>query len=440
MKEVRINRIFAGLLLLALLVGAFPGRANTESRNPLLSPASVARVQTEDEFLNVALFGLDLGFEGYQASGLKTEITEAHTDVVMVVAVNKTKNVISLISIPRDTVVYVPGVYGIYKLNAAYNCSSGVRSGLRRACDTVSWLLGGVRIDAYCALDMEALVLLGDALGGVDFDLDMAYVGSSGRIYEKGSQHLDGLGIMDYVRARHNAEDDDTDLGRTNRARQMVTAILQKLMGDWELVDELWSLSNKSSVHFYTNLNDQETLLSLWDMAEKLDGVRIGSYVLDGEYRLALSQWNFTFTDQQNRRDVIRAVYGVEADEIPYVSKEYLDWLMDQGGLSMARAIRLAGEILEFARWVDRPTAAMKNALAACETAYAAAVSAFDAAADSLSAGDTARMAAIRRELTDSADQVAQLFRYTRRYDWNLDASAWFEDPMINEYSEINWQ
>ncbi len=440
MRKVRFNRALAVILLVAVLCGSFSGLAETESRNLLLTPPEGFRTKTEDEFLNLVLLGLDLGFEGYMASGLKTDIDLAHTDMVMVVSINKTKNVISLISIPRDTVTYVPGVYGIYKLNAAYNCSTGVRTGLRRTCDTVSWLLGGIKIDAYCALDMEALITLCDAMGGVDFEMDMSYTGSSGRVYEAGWQHLDGMGIMDYVRARTNATEEGDDEGRTNRSRRIVTAIIQKLMGDWQLVNDLWSLSSKSYVHFYTNLDDIDTLWSLWETAQKMDTAQIGSYVLSGEYMLAMSEWNFTFTDQENRREVIRKVYGVEAEDLPYVSKEYLDWLMEEGGLTMARAIRLSGLILENARWASKPSAAMQAAFSACESIYDAAVNAFDTAADSMSVGDTAKMNALRRELCDSADQVAQAYGYTRKYTWNMDAYSWFEDSLINEYFEIDWQ
>ena len=46
---------------------------------------------------------------------------------------------------------------------------------------------------------------IGDLIGGIDYDLDMAYTGSSGRTYQKGYQHLDGTGIYDYMRARRNA-------------------------------------------------------------------------------------------------------------------------------------------------------------------------------------------------------------------------------------------
>ena len=437
---MRIKRVLAAVLAALLLAGAIPAVAGAESQNPLLNSAAVSRLRTEDEFLNLLLLGLDLGFEGYIGSGGKTDIEQAHTDLVMVVAINKTKNTISLISLPRDTVVYVPEVRGIYKLNAAFNCSTGVRTGLRRTSDTVSWLLGGVKIDAYAAVDMQALVMLGDALGGVDFDLEMAYTGSSGTYYEKGLQHLDGMGIMDYVRARTNATEEGTDEGRTERGRRMVAAIIKKLLSNWQMVSDLWSLSQKSYVHFYTNLSGLDTLASLWQVATKLGSLQIGSYALSGDYGLAMSEWNFTFTDQENRRRLIRDVYGAEAEDLPFVSKDYLDWLMDQGGLTTARAIRQTEIILEYARRAKNPSAAMKAALAACEAIFDATSSAFDAAAASRSAADTARMTAMRREMISNADQVAQAFGYTKAYSWELTPNTWFEDPLINEFSKINWQ
>ena len=49
-------------------------------------------------------------------------------------------------------------------------------------------------------------------------------------------------------------------------------------------------------------------------------------------------------------------------------------------------------------------------------------------------------MTAMRREMINNADQVAQAFGYTKAYSWELTPNTWFEDPLINEFSKINWQ
>ena len=83
------------------------------------------------------------------------------------------------------------------------------------AMSAVEWLLGGIRIDYYFAVDMNTMIALGDTIGGVDFDVEMSYTGHSGAEYHMGMQHLDGVGITDYLRARTNATVDGTDIART---------------------------------------------------------------------------------------------------------------------------------------------------------------------------------------------------------------------------------
>ena len=70
--------------------------------------------QTEDEFVNILLLGIDYGGKAWHTSGGKEKLEECHTDGVIVVSLNLTKDTISLISIPRDSLTYVPGGKGIY--------------------------------------------------------------------------------------------------------------------------------------------------------------------------------------------------------------------------------------------------------------------------------------------------------------------------------------
>lgn len=129
-----------------------------------------------------------------------------HTDAIIVLRVDFDNKTLDMISLPRDGFTHVPGVKGIYKLNAAINVGGGkTDAGFQKVCETASWYLGGVPIDYYAAFELETVTKIGDLIGGVDFDVDMAYTGTSGQKYKKGMQHLDGTGINDYMRARKNA-------------------------------------------------------------------------------------------------------------------------------------------------------------------------------------------------------------------------------------------
>lgn len=204
MRSKKLSR-FALPVILVLCLSVLSSFAEEYPEHPLLVPQTAERASTRDRFTNILLLGVDHGFDGYWGSHQKQALEICHTDAFMVVSINMTKAKADIISIPRDTVTYVPGVRGLYKLNAAFNCADTLEEGFRNACEAASWHLGGIKIDYYVCVDMNAMIRLGDQIGGVDMELEMNYHGSGGRYYRKGFQHLDGQGMMDYARARKNA-------------------------------------------------------------------------------------------------------------------------------------------------------------------------------------------------------------------------------------------
>ncbi len=416
--------------------------AAAESANPLVTPYEVTEyTQTADQIVNILLLGIDLGMEGYWGSGYKNTIEDCHTDADMVVAINVDQKRIDLISLPRDTVTYVPGVRGIYKLNAAMNCAPSLREGLENTKRAAEWLLGNIKIDYYFAVDMQTMIALGDAIGGADVELEMRYQGSSGKWYHKGLQHLNGVGIMDYVRARTNATVNYTDIGRTNRQRETMLAIFRKLRNDKAAVLNLLDIAPTLYEHFVTDIDaaGTERLISLLPVILGIDAETVGSYVLTGSYR-GMLEWNFTYTDQDNRLSVLREVYGIAAQPIPYVSTRYAQWLRDSG-FSSVHSFFVAREFMEAVNGTDGNalTDAQAEAYGAFEAAYQSAVSAFSTAADTLDSGDTRAMVAARKALRDAGDACAQAIGYAGDLPWQNDSELWYEDPYINEY-QLDWR
>ena len=435
------------VLMLALVLAfgcMMPAQALESSKNPLIDPWPVPHVETEDEFYNILLAGIDLGnYTGVWASGGKNVLEDCHTDVVMVVSLNKTKNTVSLVSLPRDTLTYVPDVHGIYKLNAAFNCAETAEEGMERVCDAVTWLLGGVEIHNYVAVDMAALIMLVDAIGGVDFDMDMSYVGHSGITYYQGMQHLDGVGVMDYVRARKNATVEYTDIGRTRRGRDMMMVIFetiqQKMKEDGMAVAmDLINLMFSEEFNIFTKLSMAD-LFTLAETALSMDNLEdIGSYVLTGGYSLALEDWNFTFTDQDNRISVLKEVYGIDAEEIPYVSWNYTTWLLEYG-FPVSRQIHIARQIIEYGRQQKDLTENQQQALAALEAQHDLTVAAFDTAADEQTIGANDALTAARTRLRKLGEEASYALGYMRDAKWNTSA-LWYRDPLINEYTQVDWR
>ncbi len=158
------------------------------------------------DIVNILLVGVD-----YSAERETWSFKDFHSDVMIVMAVNFDDNRVDLISLPRDTYAEIPKVKGIYKLNAALNCGGNLTKSdgsfnpksLEKVCEAAEWMLGGISVDYYYAVTMPSLKELVDLCGGLDYDMDIAFK-IQGRSYQKGMQHIDGQGFLDYCRVRHN--------------------------------------------------------------------------------------------------------------------------------------------------------------------------------------------------------------------------------------------
>lgn len=425
-----LSFIMAMLLMFGCMADAF---ALAVSNNPLVDPKLPAEpVETDDEFYNILIMGVDQGYGNYWGSGGKRLFHECHCDQNILVSLNLTQKKINLISIPRDSITYIPGQQGIYKLNASFSCSQTQEEGAQNMVNAVSWYLGNIKIDAYCMVNMETMVALGDAMGGVDFEVDMNYTGSSGRKYKNGMQHLDGRGIMDYVRARKNATVDGHDIGRTRRGRAMITAIYKKLRTNPELVEDLMKVINDDHYVFFTNISSADFFQYILPMFLTMDPDHVGSYILGGSYRTALIDWNFHFIDQKERKQVLKEVFGIDAEEIPYISHLYTKWLVDKG-LTTVRYIHVARELINIFSQVENQTPQQAQALQEFITAHDACVAAFDTAADTQELKTDKKMLTARKTLREAGEKAMAVFGYTEKVEWFIN-TLWYEDPMINEW------
>ncbi len=419
------------IMMMCILISISAG--SMESRNPLIHPKPISTYTALDKDIkNILLLGID------KSDAAAAKGSDYHTDAILVVAVNFDEGKMDLISLPRDTLTYVPGIKGIYKLNAAINCGGGkTEEGFQKVCEAAAWVLGGIKIDYYCAVDMQAMAAIGDAIGGVDFELEMSYTGTYGK-YRKGLQHLNGKGILDYLRARRNATQNANDLGRTSRQRDLIMTILKKMMSDKNSLASAVTAVQDLEDGFFTNMSIGD-MLAFLPLALRGDFDATGSHVITGKYRTALNGWNFTFTDQDNRREVIRAVYGVEVPELAYVSYAYTKWLVEDG-FAVVRYLAVAQLMREriSAYGETMLSAEQKEALAAFDLAYDQAAAAFDAAADSMSKTDTKLMAGAAKELRKHGDALYERFEGVEKPVWAT-GKYWYADRMINEV-DVNFR
>lgn len=427
-----IQQTIACILTLILLLAPLSGMALTQSANPLLGGLKMDQyTKTKDKMINVLLLGIDYGYEYSDYISCKTDFDECHTDAIVVVSINKTQKTVDLVSIPRDTLSYVPGVKGIYKANAAVNCAENIERGVEKTRGVVSFHLGGIEIHHYVAVDVPALIALGDAIGGVEYDLEMSYTATSGH-YKKGLQHLNGQGIMDYVRARKNAPIGGTDLGRTERQRKMLSAIFQKIKSQPTLLFKCVGVLFRDDVNILTDIGFFDAI-GLAASALSMDLSTIETHVLDGKLQDFYS--NFNFTDMDARREMLLEVYGIEVEDTPFVSNRQTRWLLNEG-FESAKCINLAQEVLENTKKIML-SAEQRDARKALEAAHDAAVAAFDAAALDQNGDDRNALVRAKNELKAQIEAASEVLEYKETLRFKL-TDPWYEDPLINEY-QFNW-
>jgi LCP family protein required for cell wall assembly len=153
---------------------------------------------------------------------------ESRSDTVMLVHADPGQDYLSILSLPRDLRVEIPG-YGIRKLNAAY-----ALGGAKLTVATVEQLTN-VDITEYVEVDFRAFGDITDSLGGVYADVDRRYYNDDPQWelikLSPGYQLLNGGQALDYVRFRHDL---NYDFGRMDRQQRFLTALREQAMG-WNL-------------------------------------------------------------------------------------------------------------------------------------------------------------------------------------------------------------
>jgi LCP family protein required for cell wall assembly len=147
------------------------------------------------------------------------------SDAIMVLHLPENGEKAYVISIPRDTYVFVPEYQGHggrkAKINAAF-----AWGGIPLTVMTVERFTG-VRIDSVVKMDFKGFKAMTDAVGGVDVTVDKTvYDPRSKRTFKAGVNHLDGAAALDYVRQRYNLPRGDFD--RMQRQQIFLRALMQK--------------------------------------------------------------------------------------------------------------------------------------------------------------------------------------------------------------------
>jgi LCP family protein required for cell wall assembly len=147
----------------------------------------------------------------------------ARGDAIHLIGVNPAAGKATILDIPRDTYVPIPG-HGRDKINAAFTYG-----GPELEAAAVSQLTG-VPINWAMTTNFDGFIGMVDELGGVDVNVPYPMNDSfSGAVFSPGLQHMDGHAALAFSRNRHLG---DGDITRSYDQALMILAALGKLRTD----------------------------------------------------------------------------------------------------------------------------------------------------------------------------------------------------------------
>lgn len=231
--------------------------AQIVEENPDLQPPSAK----DDPIVNFLVLGID----------------DARSDFMMVLRYNKENNKAAIISIPRDTRVYIEN-YGYDKINHAVSKKEGVLL----AMDTVGKLLD-IPIHYYIQMDFKGAEKIIDIMGGVKINvpINMKYDDPTQDLHidiKAGEQILNGKNAVHFVRYR--ATYANGDLGRINAQQQFAKALIQHMTSP-KVLPKAFAILDTASKYVKTNM-EQTEIASYALRLKDIDIKNIKMYTIPG--------------------------------------------------------------------------------------------------------------------------------------------------------------
>ena len=282
-------------------------------------------------YRNIALLGIDSRADDY---GLGNR-----SDCIIIASINQETNEVKLISVYRDTYVYVTesGKERLDKITHAYSYG-GAQNTLKSLNEALD-----LNITEFVTVNFDAVIAAVDSLGGVYIYIDSSEVNyindyidatsessgvKSSHITHAGNQKLDGVQAVSYSRVRYTA---GGDYKRTERMRTVVEAMLSKAktLG----IGQLNSFADTILPKIRTNISSSE----IWGLVPKLASFKVtGSLGWPYETKgITLDRWyGVPVTLQSNVEKLHKEAFGQDDYEASDTVKEMSSAIIKKTGYS----------------------------------------------------------------------------------------------------------
>ncbi|MEU5265301.1 LCP family protein [Amycolatopsis sp. NPDC021455] len=195
------------------------------------------------------------------------------TDTIMVAHLPDNSTKPTLLSLPRDSQVAIPG-HGKNKINAAFSIG-----GPKLLAQTVEGATG-LHIDHYAEIGFGGFAKIVDAIGGVDMCIDQDMNDTvTGISIKAGCQSLDGRSALGFVRMRHSAATPRSDLDRVANQRKFIGALVSQIASPGTLLNPFDFFPLLSSAPDALTMDSSDHVHNLAGLAIAMRGISSGGVV-----------------------------------------------------------------------------------------------------------------------------------------------------------------
>lgn len=207
-------------LIIALLIGSVLVADARLNRTAAMPDQQISNTSGTNWLLVGSDSRTGLSEKDVERLGTGGDLGTVRTDTIMLMHL-PLRGKPTLVSIPRDSYVTVPG-YGYDKVNAAFSIG-----GPQLLVETVEQNTG-LHVDRYAEIGMGGLAGVVDAAGGVEICVAEPIDDPLANInLQPGCQEMDGPTALGYVRTRATAQG---DLDRVARQREFMTTLVTRVL------------------------------------------------------------------------------------------------------------------------------------------------------------------------------------------------------------------
>lgn len=274
--------------------------------------------QYNDHLSNFLFLGVDKK-EEVEAQNVSGSAGQA--DALYLLSWDRVENTISVLAIPRDTITQIQ-VYDLHgndlgKTEDHISLSYAYGDGMHKSCtltrDAVSELLYGIPIQGYCSLNIDAIPILADSVGGVTVTVPDDSLSGADPQFAPGAQvTLTGENAEAFVRYR-DTQEEQSALSRMERQKVFLEAYGQRLKEvyseDPSIVGDILSAADPYMV---TSIgNDQ--YLKLAD--SYLAAGKTASYTVPGEGVVGEDGFDAYRVDEDALYEMVLEIFYEEVNE-----------------------------------------------------------------------------------------------------------------------------